>query len=911
MPSHSIADSYDWRNASSDSVDTGGAAGHELNDGRRTSPPSPVASRPTYGSRSLEASTASVRFRHSNTINERSSLLGNDALQREYSTAPDTPRPFGHRQQHHDTPGGYRAPRRSRSFTMRLVNTLSEEQQRQARESGLASSKPSIWNDERVWYDQFTSTDWVHDSIADAHRVKALRSRRDFRGRVLAWFDGVQGWVLVAIIGMVTALIAYFVNATEHSLFDYKYGYCTSKWYFNRRTCCSGATLCDEWSPWSQVIKSTAAGDGTVEFVIFLFAVMLFATASCLLTLLTKTVIPSAVSLSTLDENLAADRIGQSGDDHKDDLTIEERAHQISTRPPLVYYSAAGSGVAEIKVLVSGFVLHGYLGLKTLTIKTLALTLSVASGMSLGKEGPYVHIATCVGNIACRMFSKYQYNDGKRREVLSASSAAGVAVAFGAPIGGVLFSLEEVSYYFPPKTLFRTFFCCIVAALSLKALDPYGTGKIVLFEVRYLTDWKFFEIFAFILTGIIGGALGALFIKASRFWAKTFRRLAIIKKYPLVEVLLVAFITGVVSYWNRYTMLPVADLLYEVASPCDTFTDTGSSLCPTLERIPAVIWSLTIAFVIKAFLTVITFGIKVPAGIYVPSMVVGGILGRIIGLIVQTLALNYAHTGLFGRCSADGDPESCVVPGVYAMVAAGATMCGVTRLSVTLAVILFELTGSLDHVLPFALAILVAKWTADAIEPLSIYDLLTDMNSYPFLDNKVRPVFTATLRDVVPPLQESRIIDISSSPLVPAVELRQKLDAVQMTGELDGGLPILHNGVLVGLIPAPDLEFALDKLDGKEEDCLCLMNPQVMWAQGQDGGLNPGPDDEERSDFTTYVDPSPVSLDIHSPMDLVYECFVKLGLRYICVLRNGHFAGLVHKKKFVKYTKEVEAGLHG
>lgn len=52
---------------------------------------------------------------------------------------------------------------------------------------------------------------------------------------------------------------------------------------------------------------------------------------------------------------------------------------------------------------------------------------------------------------------------------------------------------------------------------------------------------------------------------------------------------------------------------------------------------------------------------------------------------------------------------------------AGATMCGVTRLSITLAVILFELTGSLDYVLPFSLSILAAKWTADAIEPLSIY----------------------------------------------------------------------------------------------------------------------------------------------------------------------------------------------
>lgn len=77
-----------------------------------------------------------------------------------------------------------------------------------------------------------------------------------------------------------------------------------------------------------------------------------------------------------------------------------------------------------------------------------------------------MHIATCIGNIACRIFSKYSNNDGKRREILSASAASGVAVAFGAPIGGVLFSLEEVSYYFPSKTLFRTFFCCIVSLRS-------------------------------------------------------------------------------------------------------------------------------------------------------------------------------------------------------------------------------------------------------------------------------------------------------------------------------------------------------------------------------------------------------------------------------------------------------------
>lgn len=111
---------------------------------------------------------------------------------------------------------------------------------------------------------------------------------------------------------------------------------------------------------------------------------------------------------------------------------------------------------------------------------------------------------------------------------------------------------------------------------------------------------------------------------------------------------------------------------------------------------------------------------KVPAGIYVPSMVVGGLMGRMIGHVVQWVVMVTPSWTVWGSCPALGS-ATCIQPGVYGLIAAGSTMCGVTRLSVTLAVILFELTGSLDYVLPFSLAILVAKWTADAIEPLSIY----------------------------------------------------------------------------------------------------------------------------------------------------------------------------------------------
>lgn len=326
-----------------------------------------------------------------------------------------------------------------------------------------------------------------------------------------------------------------------------------------------------------------------------------------MLALTTKTVVPSTYNLSTLDENLGA--VSRQPTFQEEGLTspVPRVAGVIA---PMIYYPAAGSGVAEVRVILSGFVLHGFLGLKTLVVKTLALVLSVASGLSIGKEGPFVHIGTCVGNIACRLFSKYDHNDGKRREVLSAAAAAGVTVAFGAPIGGVLFSLEEVAYFFPAKTLFRTFFCCICAALSLKFLNPYGNSKIVIFEVRYGRDWEFFELAAFTVIGILGGATGALFIKASRKWAQSFRKIPIISKWPTVEVFMVAFLTGIVSFWNPYTKVPVAKLLYNLASPCDVNKPDNMGLCPSsIDEIFPVIGSLTVAFFVKGILTIITFGI--------------------------------------------------------------------------------------------------------------------------------------------------------------------------------------------------------------------------------------------------------------------------------------------------------------
>jgi chloride channel 3/4/5 len=96
---------------------------------------------------------------------------------------------------------------------------------------------------------------------------------------------------------------------------------------------------------------------------------------------------------------------------------------------------SAGSGSAEIKTILGGFVIDKYLSARTLLVKSVSLPLSIASGLCVGKEGPMIHIACCIGTYFLQFFKENDDNEAKKREVLSAACAAGVAAAFGSPLG--------------------------------------------------------------------------------------------------------------------------------------------------------------------------------------------------------------------------------------------------------------------------------------------------------------------------------------------------------------------------------------------------------------------------------------------------------------------------------------------
>ena len=158
------------------------------------------------------------------------------------------------------------------------------------------------------------------------------------------------------------------------------------------------------------------------------------------------------------------------------------------------------------------------------------------------------------------------------------------------------------------------------------------------------------------------------------------------------------------------------------------------------------------------------FQIQAPAGLFIPSLAMGAIVGRIVGIGMEQLVFAY-HDSLpwffEGKCSQD---ESCITPGLYAMVGAAAVLGGVTRMTVSLVVIMFELTGGVRYIVPFMAASMTSKWVGDALGKMSIYDAHIDLNGYPFLDCKEEFGHTTLAADVMQPQRNEPLAVITQVP---------------------------------------------------------------------------------------------------------------------------------------------------
>lgn len=656
-------------------------------------------------------------------------------------------------------------------------------------------------------YQDFSTIDWVEDSMREnrfqRQEIETLRksgkSKWYIKLRELLLASG--GWIVLAVVGICIGFIAGFLNIVTQWVGDIKTGHCTVGFYLSRNFCCSGMEHCDEWKEWGNRF-------GPLNYMVYVLFSIVFAFVSAFL---------------------------------------------VYSFAPY----AAGSGISEIKCIIAGFVMKGYLGAKTLAIKSIALPLAIASGLSVGKEGPSVHYAVCVGNSIASRLQAYQGHHSRLRQLLIACSAAGVAVAFGSPMGGVLFSLEEISTTFQLSTLWRSYFCALSATGALAAVNPFRSGQLVLFSVKYDRDWHYFEIPFYLIVGVFGGLYG-LFVTKWNLRVQAFRK-KYLKKYAVEEATFLAAITALICYFNSFLRIDMTESMQLLFQECESKED-HHNLCNPDKRLNVLV-SLFFAVIIRTLLVIVSYGSKVPAGIFVPSMAIGALFGRFIGTIVQILRENSSDSSVyFATCPAD--PEvPCITPGTYAFLGAAAALSGIMNITITVVVIMFELTGALRYVLPTMIVVGVTKIINDRWGKGGIADQAITANGYPFLDDKEEhhfnvPVSYAMTRDSPHILREP-------------ITSQQIERALQDTHTI---LPVLDEyNYILGQVNRKDL----GSFSGRDHASITI--------------------DSE------LINKTPITVDESMPLESVVDIFHKLGPSTILVQRRGEFVGIITRKDVLRY----------
>ncbi|KAH8154839.1 uncharacterized protein LAJ45_01370 [Morchella importuna] len=738
------------------------------------------------------------------------------------------------------------------------ISTRSADEERGAHRNPHQQQEHFEEIDEIRRYEDFTTIDWVQDAARAQLRRRRQKDGGFFvRGSAEGWrwklrqsYEAGQAWIVISLIGVCIGLNASFLNIITEWLSDIRMGRCTTAFYLNENFCCWGSDEgCPEWQPWSTIWP--------FNHILYILFSVLFAYTSAIL---------------------------------------------VKSFAPY----AAGSGISEIKCILAGFVMKGFLGGWTLLIKSIGLPLAIASGLSVGKEGPSVHYAVCTGNVISRFFAKYRRNAAKMREILSACAAAGVAVAFGSPIGGVLFSLEEMSSNFPLKTMWRSYFCALVATAVLAAMNPFRTGQLVMFQVSYDRDWHFFEVVFFVIIGVFGGLYGEFVIKWN-LRAQSFRK-RYLKEYAIAEVTFLAGVTAVICYANMFLRIDMTESMEILFRECEGGHDYNG-LCESGRRWHMIV-SLTIATVIRVFLVIISYGCKVPAGIFVPSMAIGATFGRTVGILVQALHEAAPNSAFFSSCQPD---IPCITPGTYAFLGAAAALSGIMHITVSVVVIMFELTGALTYILPTMIVVGITKAVSDRCGKGGIADRMIWFNGFPFLDNKEEHTFNV-------PVSHVMNTDLTT---LPATGLtRANVEAILTSTEFQGFPVVTPQGalqpLLMGYINRTELRFALDRAPRSGAGRCVFTPPENATGSASSGGGGGGGGGGSGGagggigglDFSQFVDPTPLCVHPRLPLETVMEIFKKVGPRVVLVEHRGRLCGVVTRKDVLRFQFAVENREH-
>ncbi|XP_010241599.2 PREDICTED: putative chloride channel-like protein CLC-g [Nelumbo nucifera] len=443
--------------------------------------------------------------------------------------------------------------------------------------------------------------------------------------------------------------------------------------------------------------------------------------------------------------------------------------------------AAAGSGIPEVKAYLNGVDAPRIFSLRTLVVKIVGSITAVSSSLFVGKAEPLVHTGSCIASLLGQGGSKkygitwgwirFFNNDRDRRDLVTCGSAAGIAASFRAPVGGVLFAFEEMASWWRSALLWKSFFTTAVVAIVLQGLvDICNSGKcglfgkegLIMFDVTSASATYYLaDVPPVLVLGVIGGILGSFY---------NFLLERVLRIYSFIYEKGYAYRILLACSISLFTSCCLFGLPWlATCRPCPT---NAGEACPTIGRsgnykkfqcppghyndLASLFFntnedairnlfskgtdtefhyiSILVFFVTCYFLGIFSYGLAAPSGLFVPVILTGASYGRFVGLLMGSHS-NLDH-------------------GLFAVLGAASLLGGSMRMTVSLCVILLELTNNLLLLPMIMMVLLVSKTVADTFNQ-NIYDIIMKLKGLPYLEAHAEPYMRQlTVGDVVTgPLQ--------------------------------------------------------------------------------------------------------------------------------------------------------------
>lgn len=340
---------------------------------------------------------------------------------------------------------------------------------------------------------------------------------------------------------------------------------------------------------------------------------------------------------------------------------------------------AAGSGIPHLKSVLQGEKAMNWK--RILPVKFLAGVLGIGGGLALGREGPTVQMGGAAGMMTAGWF-RIKTGFGEKKALMSAGAGAGLAAAFNAPLAGVIFVLEELQGNFTPVVFVAAF----LASVSGDVVARLIAGDAPVFHLHDLPTVPVSELPFALLLGAIAGFGGILFNRC-----------------------LLGSLTGFEKL-TRSSWLPgaIAGALAGMAAWAMPGLAGGGGSITDLAIAGKISFGLLPVLLLARFaLTMTSYGSGAAGGIFAPMLVIGALAGLLTGLSIESLW-----------------PAALAHPETFAVLGMGALFTSVVRAPLTGIVLMLEMTGQYEFMLPLLVCCLTAYGIAEWAREPGIYEAL-------------------------------------------------------------------------------------------------------------------------------------------------------------------------------------------